>query len=178
MKKVLLPLLLACTAASLFAVNPIPYTEGVSFSVRLTGVGGGIMTVYEESPTAPSISHSSSGSTSESGINTAWLRPGKTYQVSFQASGPWEYWLSFIGPVGYEIFIDGKKRDLLYVNTGGGEYHHWYDIELRPVASSIQPAPYSSFSGISIGKSISWEIGLGTMHGDRNAGRIYFWPAA
>ncbi len=162
----------ALSAPLAHAVSPVPYTEGVSFSFRITGVGNGIMTVYDESG-SPAVGQTTYNVTTESASGTAWLRPGKKYTVSFGASGPWEYFLSYIAPDGYQIFINDVPSDLSYRNTGGGEYTYYYQIELRPVANSAR-ADAGSFSGFDLGKSVTWEVGLGGLRTGHTAGRIIF----
>jgi len=174
-KKLILPLLIAFwPATSVMGVAPCSYTESIGFSFRLNGTGSGTMTFYEESPTAPSLALTVSGAPTESNAGFGWMRPGKQYRVNIQGSGASEYWLNFVAPQGYDLFVDNTQRDLVYRNTGGGGFNYDYTIELRPAASSADPAPFSSFSGIQIGKSVSWEIGLGTIAGGRSAGRITF----
>lgn len=161
--------LLAATAP-LLAVNPVPYTEGLSFSFRINGVGNGLMTVYGEG--ASTIGHTTSG-LSESPLGVAWLRPGKKYTVNFQASGPSEFWLSFIAPAGYELLVQDVSRDLVYQYTGGGWYSYDYSVELRPL-SSTDYAALGAFGGVKIGRALSWEVGLGGLWPGRSAGRLFF----
>lgn len=170
MKK-LLALLSLSLAAALRAVNPVPYAEGVTISFRISGLGDGIMTVYGEG--TASLSHTTYNTTSESGIATAWLRPGKKYSVNFQASGPSEYWLSYIAPAGYLLLIDNQSSDLTYRNTGGGWYSHDYTVELQPIGESGR-AEAGAFGGIKLGQSVTWDIGLGGLRTGRSAGRIWF----
>jgi RHS repeat-associated protein len=162
----------ALLATRLLAVNPVPYTEGVGFSFRIDGVGGGMMTVYDES-VSPVVSGSTYYAITESGTDTAWLRPGKRYAVNFQASGPSDYWLSFIAPTGYSVYVDGQPTDLIARTPGGGGYNHDYTVELRPVANASR-GDAGVFSGIDIGKSITWDAGLGGLRTGRSAGRILF----
>ncbi len=173
MKKLLLFLGLCGLAARLLALSPAPYTEGVSFSFRLAGTGNGTMTIYGEG-SSPAVTHSVAGTTSESPTtDTAWLRPGQEYRVNFQGSGASEYWMSYVAPTGYTLFIDRKPGTLSYSNTGGGSYSDDYMIQLQPEAS-LSAADFGSFSGIDLGKSVTWEIGLGRLHDGRSAGRIIF----
>ncbi|MCW5549918.1 MAG: RHS repeat-associated core domain-containing protein [Opitutaceae bacterium] len=168
----LLLLGLVLLGGRLAAVVPVPYTEGVSFAFQLAGVGNGIMTIYDEA-TTPALHHTELGGVSESAIATAWLRPGRGYTLNFQASGPEQYWLSFIAPTGYRVYIDGQPRDMIYRYMGGGSYSHYYQIELRPVADPA-PAGLGEFSGISLGKAVNWSVGLGGERNGRSAGRLVF----
>ena len=159
-------------AGRLLAVTPVPYTEGVSFSFRIAGVGNGIMSVYDEAGT-PSVGQTTSNATTESPLATGWLRPGKKYSVNFQASGPTAFWLSYIAPAGYALLINDVPQSITYQATAGGWYSYDYTLELRPIAN-YQSDLLGNFSGIDLGKSISWDIGLGTTRTGRSAGRIMF----
>lgn len=158
-------------AVAAHAANPVPFTEGVSFSFRISGVGNGLMTVYAEGSTT--IGHTTYNATTESDTATAWLRPGKEYRVNFQASGPSDYWLSYVVPQGYVLLIEDAVSNLTYANPGGGWYSHDYTVELRPIGD-MASAPYGEFMGVQMGKSVSWEIGLGSLTTGRSAGRLYF----
>lgn len=171
MKK-LISVLLLLTCTRLLAVTPAPFKEGVSFSFRISGVGNGTLTIYEESG-SPSCTATTYNATTESNVQTAWLRPGKQYPVHFGASGPGNYWLSFIAPTGYAIYIDGISTDLITQSPGGGEYGHDYTIEIRPVANNTR-GDAGSFSGIDFGKSVTWSVGLGGVRTGSTAGRICF----
>ena len=168
----LLCLLSLFAAVRMFAVAPVPYTEGTTFSFQISGTGSGTMTIYDENG-SPSVSTSASGSTVESDTSTAWLRPGKTYALNFSASGPTNYWLSFIAPTGYAVYVDGVATDLVAQSPGGGSYSNDYTLEIRPIGS-LGGGAWGSFSGIAIGKSITWEVGLGDLRTGRSAGSILF----
>ena len=155
----------------LLAVTAVPYTEGVSFSFRISGVGNGIMTVYGEGTAA--LGQTTSGTITESAMGLALLRPGKKYAVNFQASGPGEFWLSYIAPDGYELLVNDLPRDLVYQYTGGGWYSYDYTVELSPVGRGGQ-AGAGVFSGIQLGKSVTWDVGLGGLRTGRGAGLISF----
>ncbi len=158
-------------ATLLRAANPVPYTEGVSISFRIAGTGNGIMTVYGEGTVA--LEQFTYGTTTESGLGTAWLRPGKKYTVNFQASGPTHYWLSYTAPQGYVLYVNDTVTNLTASNPGGGWYSHDYTLELRPVGD-LGAAEVGRFMGAELGKSVSWEVGLGRLGNGRSAGRIYF----
>jgi YD repeat-containing protein len=168
MKKLLAFLFLA---ALVRAANPVPYTEGVSFSFRLAGAGSGTMTVYGEGPA--SLNHSVSGSTTESATATAWLRPGRQYTVNLQASGPTDYWLSYTAPQGYVLTVNGVASNLTARSPGGGWYSHDYTLELRPVGD-LGATEFGRFLGVELGKSVTWEVGLGKLGTGRSAGRLCF----
>jgi RHS repeat-associated protein len=168
MKKLLAFLFLA---ALVRAANPVPYTEGVSFSFRLAGAGSGTMTVYGEGPA--SLNHSVSGSTTESATATAWLRPGRQYTVNLQASGPTDYWLSYTAPQGYVLTVNGVASNLTARSPGGGWYSHDYTLELRPVGD-LGATEFGQFLGVELGKSVTWEVGLGKLGTGRSAGRLCF----
>ncbi|MBI3884659.1 MAG: RHS repeat-associated core domain-containing protein [Opitutae bacterium] len=171
MKKFLASLFLVLVSR-LLAVAPVPLTEGVSFSFRISGVGNGIMSVYDEAGT-PSLGQTTNNATTESAIATAWLRPGKQYAVNFQASGPYEFWLSYIAPAGYVLLVNDQPTTISYASPGGGWYSYNYTVELRPLAN-YEPAPIGSFSGIDVGKSLTWEVGTGMLRNGRSAGRFVF----
>ncbi len=173
MKNLLRTLCFALLASVASAVTPIPYTEGVSFSFRVAGVGGGILTVVDESPTAPSVGQSASNNIVESEMRTAWLRPGKTYTATYQFSGGTDYWLSFTEPPGYVLYIEKVPTNLIHGTQGGPGSSVTYEIELRPQANHTM-APLGAFSGIQLGKSVSWDLGLGMFGNGRSTGRVMF----
>lgn len=178
MKKILL-FIAFFTAATirLWAVNPVPYTEGMGFSFKIIGNTGGsgtaIMTVYDEVGTQQKLANWASGPAVESDMGMAMLRPGKTYEVNFWGYGPTEYWMSFNAPIGYDVYVNGVATDLVSRSTSGGWYLHYYTVELRP-AGSAGGGDWGSFSGIALGQSISWEVGLGNLRTGRGAGSIVF----
>lgn len=172
MKKLLFAVFSLVLAQSLFAVNPVPYALGVSFSFRISGVGNGIMTVYDESG-SPSVAQTTYSTTTESPISTSWLKPGKEYTVNFQASGPYEYWLSFVTPEGYQLFIEGVPSDLYYKYTGGGGYSDTYHLVLRPIMGGGR-LDAGVFSGINLGKAVSWDVGLGGLRSGHTVGLVSF----
>lgn len=157
----------------LLAINPVPYVEAVSFSYRASGTGSTQLTLYDENG-SPSLLLNPTGTPAESDTQTAWLRPGKSYQLTYVANAVTEFWLSFIAPKGYKVYINKTLRDLVHGASDGVTYYYNYEIELRPLAHSNEPSPWGNFSGILIGKAISWEVGLGELFGSRNAGRLIF----
>lgn len=165
---------LAISANNLEAVTPVPFTEPVSFSFRATGSAWGEMSTFDEYGGRIAILLAGS-QPAESTHNTAFFRPGKEYEVKFWAKGfVDEYWLSYIAPKGYYLLIDKVASSMTHRNpsdTGG--YTHYFTIELRPIARS-GPLTLGKFSGIDIGKSITWEIGLGTKRNGQSAGRVIF----
>ena len=183
MKKLFLLLGFVFVAARLGAIAPSPYTESVGFSCNLTGgVGGGAgLTVYGEG----SNSSGSSANAGESFFALAWLRPGKQYTATYAGTLAGDgtgthgsYLLSFTGPAGYALFINGVEQDLCSgslssKSTNTLTFSYSYTLEIRPVASS-QILPAGSFSGMEIGKSVTWEAGLGGLRTGRSAGRILF----
>ncbi|HYC70588.1 MAG TPA: RHS repeat-associated core domain-containing protein [Opitutaceae bacterium] len=170
--RLLLGCLALAAASTTFAVTPNPFTVPVSFTERLWGVGNGIMTVYAEPGDAVEV-YTLSGGNEESALRTAWLRPGKKYTVNLQASNPYRYDLSFVAPDGYEIYIDGFRQDLLTRTGLSGWYSHDYTVEVQPVAESAALA-FGGFSGIGLGKSVNWTVGLGGLRTGRSAGRVVF----
>lgn len=167
-------------AAKALVAEPPPFTEPVSFSFKISGVGGGIMTVHDETGPHP-IGHTTyNASTESSDLGLARLRPGQKYSVNFQGSGPVEFWLSYIAPANYQLWIEeagtglAYPSDLTYEYTGGGEYN-WYNyiIELRPILDQSR-AGLGDFTGVSIGNSITWSVGLGGLRSGKSAGRISF----
>ena len=172
MKK-FLPILFLLGVVRLWAVSPIPYTLGVSFSSRITGAGSSTMTVYAESTVA--VTDTVSSGTHESSVATAWLRPGKRYDVTFAGNGPSAFDLSFVAPDGYGIWIDGSPTDLIGLTGLSGSYSYTYHIEIRPVAN-LGRADAGSFSGIDVGRSVTWSFGLGGVRNGNSAGagQVYF----
>lgn len=173
---------LAWTAAR--AANPVPYMEAVSFSYQavvfnpdgqqVTG-----LTVYDESgPNYPHLDMIPGTSPAESGMHTAWLRPGVRYPLSYYANRATEYWLSFIAPAGYRLVVENAvsrtEMNLVHGTTDGTTHNHDYYIQLLPRMDVAKAAPFGSFSGIQVGQSVAWSIGLGGTQLDRSAGRIGF----
>nr|MBP9913683.1 hypothetical protein [Opitutaceae bacterium] len=54
-----------------------------------------------------------------------------------------------------------------------GSYSHNFNIEIRPLNSGASK-PWGAFSGIMMGKSVSWEVGLGGLRNGSTAGSIMF----
>lgn len=153
------------------AVTQTPYTLMVGFSSRLTGTGSGTLTVYGEA--TATVSSSVSGGPTESAIKDVSLRPGKSYPVNFSGNGPSAYNLSFTAPDGYSVYLDGVPMDLLTRSGLSGTYSHDYSLQLLP-AFSNEFMPAGAFSGIDLGKSVAWDVGLGSLVSGRGAGRISF----
>jgi YD repeat-containing protein len=185
MKKLLLAFGFLGAALHLIAVSPFPYTVGVSFSCKLTATGtsvggGGSMTIYGEGG-SPNVG--SGGNSGESGVTMAWVRPGKQYTVTYSATVAGypatggSYLLSFIAPKGYGLFIDGVQTDLYYRSfstpTNPTYVADSHTIEVRPLAD-FSPAAAGNFSGINLGKSVGWEVGVGGLRTGQSAGRIIF----
>ncbi|MDI1335898.1 MAG: hypothetical protein PSU94_06905, partial [Lacunisphaera sp.] len=171
MKKILF-LALCCVAVRLLAVAPVPFTESVGYSFKINGTGSATMTVYDESG-SPYLLATASGSLIESSTGTAWLRPGKTYSVCFWGYGPPDYWMSFVAPLGYTVYVNGVAGDLVARSPGTGWFLHYHTVELRP-ARAEAGGLWGSFSGIALGKSITWSVGLGDLRTGRSAGAIQF----
>ena len=62
-------LALALGAPLARALAPVPYTEGVSFSFRINGVGNAIMAVYDESG-SPTLGQTTYNAVTESPVGT------------------------------------------------------------------------------------------------------------
>jgi YD repeat-containing protein len=165
----LLASVLLCTP--LWALNPVPYTEGVSFSFQITGSASATLTVNDDAG-SPSVVATSAGTLTESLTDIAWLRPGKLYSLNFAGNAAVTYALSFLTPSGYSIYVDEIPMDLV-AGSHSGSFSDNHQIELRPVASSAR-GDAASFSGIEIGKSVTWNIGLGGLRSGSSAGRILF----
>ncbi len=151
-----------------WALDPEPFTLPVSFSFRVSGVGCGIMEIQDG--VSGNIGFSYEQGT-ESPVGTAWMKPGKTYTLEFQYSGISDYWMSLVAPNGYQFYVDGVPKDLVY-RSAGGERHDYYSIELRPVFEGA--LAQGSFTGIDIGQAVSWELGLGTSRAGHTVGRVGF----
>ncbi|MDI1336598.1 MAG: hypothetical protein PSU94_10515, partial [Lacunisphaera sp.] len=171
MKKLLISLFLL-SAVRLLAVSPVPYTETVSFSFKISGTGSASMNLYDESG-SQYILATASGSTIESAMAAANLRPGKTYSLEFWGDGPPDYLMSFVPPTGYSVYVNGVQTDLVGQSPGSGWFLHYYTVEIRPT-SSTGGGMWGNFSGVSLGKSITWEVGLGDLRTGRSAGSILF----
>lgn len=169
MKKILFCLVMLC-GTRLLAVTPVPFREGVGFSTRLSGNTNATLTVYAE--TTEVLSNTASGPLNESDISAVWLKPGKRYTMTMAGSGTGAYEMSFTAPDGYELYIDDEPSDL-EDDTISGAFSDDYTLELRPVTAQSGGA-WGSFSGVSLGKSITWEIGLGSLRTGTSAGSIVF----
>lgn len=159
-------------AVTLRAVNPAPYTEAVNLSAKLTGSCVVVATVYGET-TGSFVTDTTQA---ESDMATTWLKPGRSYNCSVQfnvfANGS-TYSLGFIIPNGYRLLVNGVPRDMISVSSNTGWSSTDYTLELQPVAD-LGAADTASFSGIELGRSVSWNFGLGTLRTGRSAGRVYF----
>ncbi|HEY4256691.1 MAG TPA: hypothetical protein VGM66_05715, partial [Candidatus Udaeobacter sp.] len=149
MKKIFLAAIGFLLVTTAFAVSPYPRTEALAFSCKFSGFGGAGLTIYDESPSAPSAGGMTVNATTEYGPELAQLQPGKQYHAVFGASGPSEFWLSFNAPKGYVLLLNNQPTDLIYQYVGGGEYGYDYTIELRPI-ENYQAATFGTFSGIDI----------------------------
>ncbi len=171
MKK-LLTIVLLFSAMRLLAVSPVPFTESLGFSFKIGGTGSASVTLYDETGSQYVLA-TASGSTIESATGTAMLRPGKTYSLEFWGLGPPSYLLSLVPPAGYSVYVNGVETNLVGQSPGTGWFLHYYTVEIRPV-SSLGGSMWGSFSGIALGKSITWEVGLGDLRTGRGAGTILF----
>lgn len=170
----LLPGLFCVLATTrLFAVSPVPYTEAVTFSFKLTGGGSANMYIYDDSGSTP-VSAWPNGVNSESVPAVALLIPGKQYNISFQATSLTEYWMSFIAPEGYEVLIDGYSTNLYGLTySGTTSVSDPHTIQIRPLAQATR-LDAGVFTGIDVGKAISWSVGLGGLRSGHTAGQILF----
>ncbi len=171
MKKIFLGLLCAMMATASLAVNLVPFSEGVSFSTKLSGSGSATFTIYGES--AVSLSDSVSSGTHESAMSTVWMRPGKRYRANISGSGIAEYWLSFVVPSGYALYVQGSPVDLWHGAPAGGSFSDDLDIQLLPISENAR-MDAGVFGGIRLGKSVTWDVGLGGLRSGASAGRIAF----
>lgn len=151
-----------------WAVDPEPFTLPVSYSFRVSGVGGGIMEIHDGVSTGIGFSYDQG---TESPVGTSWMKPGKTYTLEFQYSGISEYWMSLVAPSGYQFYVDGVPKDFVY-RGAGGERHDYYSVEIRPVRDVA--LAQGAFTGFDIGQAVSWELGLGTSRAGHSVGRVSF----
>jgi YD repeat-containing protein len=166
-------LFLSVTAVPrLVAVTPVPFAESMSFSFKISGTGAASMNLHDETGSAYVVAYPT-GPTIESDTQTAQLRPGKTYTLDMWCGGPTDYWMSFVAPTGYAVYVDGIQTDLVQGTANAGWYLRYYTVELRPVSSEAG-GKWGNFSGIALGKSITWEVGLGLLRNGRSAGSILF----
>jgi len=191
MKKFLLPLIFALATTRSLAVVPSPYTqaEECSITISLPGGGGGLaMTVYDESSSPPSPN--TGVNSGESIIAIAVLLPGKEYKATVSGTliGVWNgtnytfngsYTTSFTSPAGYTFYINNVPTES-YVKTISATSGSMsmpisdsYTIKLVPKID-FTPTTAGTFSGISVGKAIDWNIALGGLKNGSSAGRIYF----
>jgi RHS repeat-associated protein len=176
MKKLLFILSL-CATSRLFAVAPVPFTQNVNASTRLTTTGAlsSTLTIYGETTTT--ITNSTTGGTNvDSATSLFGLKPFKSYAMNMAGgtSGSSTYQLSFTAPSGYAVYINNLPADLQQQTyTGTGSFSDDYTLEIRPV-SSVDSAAWGKFSGISLGNSITWGVGLGALRTGRGAGMIMF----
>jgi YD repeat-containing protein len=163
--------ILLFAATRLLAVSPVPFTEGVSFSAKVTGSSVAVVTVYGET----TESFATDTTESESVMKLAWLKPGRAYicNVQFNAFAASTYSVGFIVPGGYRLLVNGADRDLITVASGTGWSSTDYTLEVQPV-HDLGRAEAGAFGGIKLGKSVTWDVGLGGLRTGRSAGRIYF----
>ena len=181
MKKLFSAILFFVPALCLRAVVPDPYCLYVNFSFRTTGApyagGTGVMTVYGESTQAMGSSLGVGGNVVESALGSVPLRPGKTYTVNFMTYGcsPSRFDMSFMAPDGYAIYINNSPIDLLSQNVPNiwQPCSYNYTVKVVPAARSVG-ASAGTFTGFEIGKSVTWEVGLGNLRTGQGAGMILF----
>lgn len=168
------------SASLLRAITPAPYTVGVDFSLRISGGlsgGNGEVYVYDETGLIPGATITNSGTSPvESGLNVAWLRPGREYVVFVVSNGnPQEYWASFRPPDGYRLRISKQDTSILYDTIGatGSIYAEDFRLELLPSGQGVG-GMMGEFKGIEFGKSVTWEVGLGGLRTGRSAGGIVY----
>lgn len=164
--------LFALLGGSLFAVSPVPFTEGVSFSVRLVGTGSGTLTLFGEGDAVATAGAVDAGE-AETAFATAWLRPGKVYRLTFASPGLTAYHVSLIAPSGYTVYLNGAATSYLVREPAGGISDDEFTVELRADADA-GGEDFAAFSGIQLGKSIGFQIGLGTFYNGRSAGHLVF----
>lgn len=160
------------TGARLSAVTPVPYTESASFSLKMDGACAASMNLHDETGSSYVVVYGT-GSMMESDSQTALLRPGKTYTLDMWSGGPTNYLMSFVAPNGYSVYVDGVQTDLVQGYFSAGWNLRYYTVELRPTGAQAG-GKWGEFSGIALGKSISWEVGLGLLRTGRSAGSILF----
>ena len=170
MKKLLFVLLLL--TSRLLAVNPVPFTEGMGFTFKIDGTGSASVNMYDEAGTEYVLA-TASGSTIESSAGTAWMIPGKTYTLTFWGMGPPDYTISLIAPTGYSVYVNGVATNLVSYSPGTGWHFENYSVELRPLVGE-SGGMWGQFSGIKVGKAVSWDVGLGDLRTGRSAGGIQF----
>jgi len=152
------------------AVDDEPFKLPVGFSFKVGSGGSGSMDVLDGSSANVSYTY---GTLSESPAGTATLKPGQGYTVVFTASGTTNYTISLTAPSGYQFYVDGKPKDFIAVTHGTTSYTDYYEIQLRPQSGEgVMRA--GDFTGIDIGQSVSWELGLGTTQAGKTVGRIGF----
>lgn len=169
-KLILLGILFAATRV--FAVTPVPFTEAMDFHFKVDGNGTSHMTVFDEAG-MQRVFATASGSEVESDYMQASLRPGKSYALQFWGLDTTDYSMSFVAPTGYTVYVNGVATNLVTRTSGGGWYLHFYTLEIRPTGSDAG-RKWGEFSGIALGKSITWEVGLGDLRTGRGAGSILF----
>jgi RHS repeat-associated protein len=171
MKRLFTLLCFALLTVSARAVVQSPYVLPVNFSCRIGGVGNCIFTVFDATGTNPQVAKTTY-TLDESPMGTAYLVPGIIYTAWFQASGLNYYGLSFIAPDGYAVYINGAPMDL-FSYYGSPASLAVYTVQLVPIASTVR-VDAGTFSGISLGKAVAWDVGLGGLNNGASAGRILF----
>jgi len=160
----------------LVPAKPVSHTEQVRFTTTITSSStlSSTLTVQGES-TVTCTNNGTAITGQESSVTTVTLRPGESYPMTMAgsvSSGTGAYELSFTAPQGYTVYIDDQPVDLS-VNSVSGTYSDDHTIEIRPNVASCG-GPWGTFSGISIGQSLTWSVGLGDLRTGRSAGGIQF----
>lgn len=164
--------LLGCVRLS--ALTPVPFKESVSVSTLISGDIRSTLTINAEGTTT--VVNDTGSTSPESPVFLSRLRPGKSYEANvtgdYITSGGYE--ISFTAPQGYDVYINNLPSDLFKsAYTGTGSYSDDFSIEIRAQRTAAG-GPWGSFSGISLGKSITWSVGLGDLRTGRSAGSIVF----
>jgi len=104
------------------------------------------------------------GASIESASGTGWLKVGKTYTVTFMTLGcsPSQFKLGFVAPDGYRVLLNNAPVDV-YTQTVPppltNTCNYSYTIRVEAAGGGMG-GPAGSFSGIRLGKSVAWEVGL------------------
>ncbi len=102
---------------------------------------------------------------------SAVLVPGKTYQLSLNATGISNATLNLRPAGNFQVVIDGSaKRQIQVFNADPAQViTEVFDVEIRAIGGSTSPG---GDTGVSTGSEIAWGVGLGRLYNGSPAGNL------
>lgn len=104
------------------------------------------------------------------------LVPGQVYNCSVSWSGIQSYQIYFPAPDGYQVLINGVPVDVAAASVSGSGGTINFTLEVRSVGWAIQAdaAPAGTFTGVMLGKAITWGVSGGFRRNGEGVGFLGF----